>query len=102
MKNVEYIIPSATFVVGLLLGVLLFNVFSKDCKTRQELCSVDIKEISLLRAKLNQTEADCFKSVDEAVEKTKASETNACSIRLKRIEDACNELDCLQCKGKRK
>ena len=101
MKHIEhmYLIGVASvFFVGCIIGAITYSVFSQDCKTREELCSLDIKQIELLKTQLSKSESKCLKLVSSSVLKAKKDAKDSCDNKLERIEDACNDLDCLQCR----
>lgn len=100
MSHVEkmyLIVLSSVFLFGCFIGAALNLAFSEDCKTRQELCSLDIKQIQLLKAQLTKSESSCLKLIDTSVSKAKKDLQLLCDEKFERIQDACNKLDCLQC-----
>ena len=101
MKNVEHfyvIIIGTVFLLGSVFGVTLSYVFSEDCKTRTELCALDIKQNKLLKDQLTESEKKCFLSIDSSVNSCIEDQNKLCNNKLSRIEEACNDLDCTQCR----
>lgn len=101
IKNVEQIyviIIGAVFLLGSVFGATLTYVLSEDCKTRIELCSLDIKQNNLLKKQLSESEKKCFSSIDASVQTCIEEQKRLCDTKLKRIENACNDLDCAQCR----
>jgi hypothetical protein len=88
----------ALFGAGFLCGFATLAFFTSECKTRGELCSLDLKEIASLRSVLKEEELKCIKTVTASTEKVTKYEEEKCSSKLKRIKDACNDLDCAQCR----
>lgn len=101
MKHIEHmylIVVGSVFAVGCIIGAITYSVFSEDCKTREELCSLDIKQIELLKIQLSKSESKCLELVSSSVLKVKKESKDLCDTKLQRIEAACNDLDCLQCR----
>ncbi len=101
MKNIEQIyiiILGAVFFIGAAFGSTLVYLLSEDCKTRQELCSLDIKQNELLKNQLTDSETKCFKAIDDATNICIKDQKQLCSTKLLRIQNACNDLDCAQCR----
>ena len=101
IKNIEQvyvIIIGAVFLLGAIFGATLFYALSEDCKGRAELCALDIKQNDLLKKQLSESEKKCFSSIDSSVKTCVEEQEKLCDTKLKRIEDACNDLDCAQCR----
>ena len=101
MKHMEHmylIVVSAVFLFGCLCGALIFSAISEDCKTRDELCKLDIKQIASLKAQLTESENKCFASIDKSLKRCVKQQVELCKDKVKRLEDACNDLDCAQCR----
>jgi hypothetical protein len=87
------------FCTAFLLGVLFTTSFlCKDCKTRKELCHIDIIENSSLKKQLIKTENLCIEKINEAVKIAIKNNQQKSNARFLRLEKTCNELDCMQCK----
>lgn len=97
MKNIYYIIISAVFTLGLIVGLILCSILSEDCKKRQDLCKVDIEQNLILQKTLKKQEALCFEKIDSTVKQTISDQTLKYNLKLSRLQDACNQLDCSQC-----
>lgn len=95
-QNYKTFIP--TFLLGFLVGVMVYALFSPACKSRDQLCSLDIKEIALLRTTLKKQELKCLETTDIAIKKVRSAEKEKYIEKRNRIEKACNVLDCAQCK----
>lgn len=101
IKNIEQvyvIIIGAVFLLGSIFGATLFYTLSEDCKGRKELCALDIKQNDLLKKQLTEAEKKCFLSIDSSVQACVEEQGKLCDTKLKRIESACNDLDCAQCR----
>ena len=101
IKNIEHvyvIIIGAAFLAGSIFGAALTYALSEDCKTRVELCALDIKQNLLLKKQLGESEKKCFLSIDTSVQVCVEEQKTLCNNKLKRIENACNDLDCAQCR----
>jgi hypothetical protein len=101
MKNIEQIyiiILGAVFFVGAAFGSTLTYLLSEDCKTRQELCVVDIKQNQVLKKQLTDSENKCFEAIDKATDTCVKDQKQLCGTKLLRIQNACNDLDCAQCR----
>ena len=82
-----------------LFGLGFFAVaFDENCKSRQELCSLDLEEIALLRKQLKKTEDSCIEQLKKASDTVRKNCEASYKAKMIRIEKSCNELDCLQCK----
>lgn len=97
-KQVYLPILSAVFVVGLILGAILFSLFSENCKTREQLCSLDIKQNITLQQTLKKQELLCTEKIDSIVKETLKQNNLKFNLKFQRLQDACNRLDCAQCK----
>jgi hypothetical protein len=95
-QNYKTLIP--VFLLGLLTGIMLYAFFSSACKSRDQLCKLDIKEITLLRTTLKKQELKCLETTDVAIKKVRSAEKRKYTEKRNRIEEACNVLDCAQCK----
>lgn len=96
LKDIK--ILAAIFFISFLFGILFYALFlDKPCRTRLDLCKLDIVHIESLKSKLSKLNAECIEKIDTAVSLEKESNKKAFDKKYKRLEKACNELDCLQC-----
>lgn len=98
MEQMYLIVVGTVFLFGCLCGALIFSAIIDDCKTRDELCKLDIKQITSLKAQLTESENKCFTSIDKSLKRCVQEQVNICKDKVKRLEDACNDLDCAQCR----
>jgi gas vesicle protein len=101
MKHANHmylIVISAVFLFGALVGALLLSACTETCKTREQLCSLDIKQNTSLKAQLTASENKCFVSIDTSLKRCVKDQSKLCSSKVKRLEEACNDLDCAQCR----
>jgi len=92
-----YKIHIVLFLVSFTLGAFFKNCTSSPCKTREQLCSIDIVEIDSLRNRLKESETLCVSQIDTAAEIAQQKCKKTYTTKMARLESACNELDCLQC-----
>ena len=98
LEDIYYVIIGATFIIGLILGATLFAFFAKDCQTRNELCAIDIKQNQSLQKTLNKQESMCLEKIDATIKRIQADQNLKFNLKYKRLQEACNILDCAQCK----
>ena len=97
--KIYYKIFIGFFCAAFLLGVLFSTSFlCEECKTRKQLCHLDIVENASLKKQLIETENRCIEKIDEAVKLAVKSNQEKSNARFLRLEKTCNELDCMQCK----
>ena len=101
--NLKYFIQTRKtffllFLSGFFSGFFFYILFfQKECKSRTELCSQDIKEVFLLREKLKTSETSCASKISSLTESLLTQYEEQCNRKIKRFEEACNDLDCSQC-----
>lgn len=88
----------AALLLGFLLGILFHYSITPNQKPESELCSVERKQIALLKAQVTKSEESCFTKIEQITEQITQSQKANCLAKTKRLEEACNELDCLQCR----
>ena len=98
LKEFYIAIIAAIFIVGLVLGALLFSLFTEDCKTREQLCIADIQQNKSLKETLSKQELLCSEKIDSVIKITLKNANHKFSSKYKRLEQACNQLDCAQCR----
>ena len=96
--NLYKIFLAASFIFGLAIGFFLAVAIIPDCKTRAQLCAQDIKSNDSLRTQLSKSELKCSELLTATVEKVLHEQSLIQDQKVKRLEEACNDLDCLQCK----
>ena len=62
------------------------------------LCKADIVLNNTLKDTLSKQEALCIQKIDSSVKASLENQTQRFDLKFKRLEDACNQLDCAQCK----
>jgi hypothetical protein len=90
----------ASLLLGFLLGVLFHYSISPDQKSRSEICAAERKQIDILKTQITKSEESCFVKIDQITKQVTAAQETKCLAKTKRLEDACNQLDCLQCRRK--
>ena len=88
----------AALLLGFLLGVLFHYSITPSQKSKSELCSAERKQVLVLKAQVTKSEQSCFTKIDETIKRITSAQETKCLNKTKRLEDACNELDCLQCR----
>ena len=98
LKDIYYIILGSVFTLGLILGAVIYASLVEECKPREVLCKADIVLNNTLKDTLSKQEALCIQKIDSSVKASLENQTQRFNLKFKRLEDACNQLDCAQCK----
>jgi uncharacterized membrane-anchored protein YhcB (DUF1043 family) len=99
LKEEFYIAAAAAiFIVGLVFGAVLCNLLSKDCKTREQLCMSDMQLNKSLKQTLSTQELKCAEKIDKVSETVLKNANQKYLAKYERLKQACNELDCSQCR----
>ena len=98
LKDIYYIILGSVFTLGLIFGAIIYSLLAEECKPRKVLCKADIMLNKTLQETLTKQESLCIQKIDSAVKSSIKNQTERFDFKFKRLEDACNQLDCAQCK----
>ena len=98
LKDIYYIVLGSVFAVGLIIGAIVHSLIVKECKPREVLCKADIVLNNTLKDTLSKQEALCIQKIDSAVKESLQTQSSRFDLKFKRLENACNQLDCAQCK----
>ena len=99
LKEELYIaVASGIFIIGLVFGAVLCNLLTEDCKTREQLCMPDMQLNKSLKQTLSTQEIKCANKIDKVTETVLKNANQKYSAKYERLEQACNELDCSQCR----
>jgi len=98
LKDIYYIVIASVFTLGLILGAILHALLTEKCKPRDILCKPDITLNNTLKGTLAKQEALCIQKIDLAVKSHSESQSQRFDLKFKRLEEACNKLDCAQCR----
>ena len=98
LKDIYYIILGSVFTLGLIFGAIIYSLLQENCKPREVLCKADIVLNNTLKDTLSKQETLCIQKIDSAVKNALKTQTERFDFKFKRLEDACNQLDCAQCK----
>jgi hypothetical protein len=98
LKDIYYIVLGSVFTVGLILGGIIYALLAEQCKPREVLCKADIVLNNTLKDTLSKQETLCIQKIDSSVKASLKNQTQRFDLKFKRLEDACNQLDCAQCK----
>lgn len=96
--NLYKLFLAASAIIGLAAGFFLCFALTPNCKTRDELCALDIQLNNSLKTQLSKSEVKCSELLTESVKKALQKQQDSHQAKFKRLEESCNDLDCLQCR----
>lgn len=94
LYRLHLILAAFIFILGLISGIALVP----KCKTKEYLCGPSLKEITLLRQENKNILLKAAQNLDKALKDQKDLLEKKSQEKYKRLEKACNELDCAACK----
>ena len=92
------IVFATAFFLGIAFYVL---VLKRPPKPHSEVCRIEIAQTKALRKQLSSANELCLEKINIAVAAERKANNESFRKKYKRLEEACNELDCLQCKKDR-
>lgn len=91
------------FATGFFFGIVFYTfVLKRPPKPYSEVCKLDIAQVKSLKLQLATSNDLCLQKINSAVKVEKEANKETFQKKYKRLEEACNELDCLQCKRDKK
>jgi uncharacterized protein YktB (UPF0637 family) len=96
-------ILAIVFATGFFFGIVFYTfVLKRPPRPHSEVCKLDIAQVKSLKIQLTDSNNLCLQKIDAAVKIESKTNKETFQKKYKRLEEACNELDCLQCKRDKK